>query len=219
MLSAADGDNGNLLSAQSAKLSQAATIQSLSFYVTAASGKLIFGIYDATGPNGGPGALKASTASFTPTTGWNTAKVVTPVSLAAGAYWLAYLPSSNDLGFVKTNVTGNCEYYSYNFGSLPSKFSTSPASCNAHHVVVLRHADGLLQRDPPPASTAHAGPRTQPKPYQRADSEPLQRRHGLDRERQRPWTWTCAGSGGGTTASCSALLRSMAHAAARTGQR
>ena len=106
--SGADTDNGNLLLAQIAKLSQAATVQSLSFYVTAASGNLIFGIYDASGPNGGPGALKASTTSFAPKTGWNTAKVVTPVSLPAGSYWLAYLPSSNDLGFLKINVTGNC---------------------------------------------------------------------------------------------------------------
>jgi len=97
VLSAGDNGNGNLLSAQRAKLAQAATIQSLSFYVTAASGKLILGIYDATGPNGGPGALKAQTNSFTPVTGWNTANVITPVSLTAGAYWLAYLPSSNAL--------------------------------------------------------------------------------------------------------------------------
>ena len=70
-----DSANGNLLSAQIAKLSKTATVQSLSFYVTAASGNLILGIYDASGPSGGPGALKASTASFTPTKGWNTAKV------------------------------------------------------------------------------------------------------------------------------------------------
>ena len=64
-----DSANGNLLSAQIAKLPQAATVQSLSFYVTAASGNLIFGIYDATGPKGGPGALKVSTASFATKTG------------------------------------------------------------------------------------------------------------------------------------------------------
>ena len=45
-----DSANGNLLSAQIAKLSKAATVQSLSFYVTAASGNLILGIYDASGP-------------------------------------------------------------------------------------------------------------------------------------------------------------------------
>src|SRR5271156_1137809 len=97
VLSILDGGNANLLIAQSAKLAQAATIQSMSFYVYAASGNLILGIYDATGPGGGPGMLKASTASFTPTTGWNTTKVATPVSLAPGAYWLAYLPSNNNL--------------------------------------------------------------------------------------------------------------------------
>ena len=128
--SSPDSGNGNLLVAQAAKLAQAATIQSLSFYVTAASGNLVMGIYDASGPNGGPGALKASTASFIPTKGWNTAKVATPVSLAAGSYWLAYLPSSSALSFVKSNTAGDCKYYGYSFGTLPSKFSTSPASCN-----------------------------------------------------------------------------------------
>src|ERR1700719_203014 len=107
VLSASDNGNGNLLVVQSATLGQTATVQGLSFYVTGASGNLILGIYDATGPNGGPGTLKASTAAFAPTTGWNTAKV-TPVSLTAGAYWLAYLPSSNNLSFVKTNASGNC---------------------------------------------------------------------------------------------------------------
>src|SRR6202007_1337367 len=129
VLSSGDSGNGNLLAAQSATLTQAATVESLSFYVTAASGSLILGIYDATGPNGGPGALKASTNSFTARTGWNTATVVTPVLLPAGNYWLAYLPSSNALSFVKTNAYGNCAYYGYNFGSLPSTFSASPASC------------------------------------------------------------------------------------------
>jgi hypothetical protein len=137
-----DTQNGNLLLAQSATLAQAATIQSLSFYVTAASGNLILGIYDATGPHGGPGALKASTASFTPKTGWNTAKVATPVSLAAGTYWLAYLPSNNNLSFLKTDGSSgnNCVYYSYNFGSPPSRFSSSPAGA--------------------PVSMARAAPRT-----------------------------------------------------------
>ena len=111
-----NSQNSNLLSAQIGKLSETATVQSLSFYVTTASGNLILGIYDASGPSGGPGALKASTASFAPKAGWNTAKVVTPVSLAVGSYWLAFLPSSNALGFLKMNETGDCTYYGYNFG-------------------------------------------------------------------------------------------------------
>jgi hypothetical protein len=130
VLTGGDSQNANLLLAQSAALAQAETVQSLSFYIAGAGGNLIMGIYDATGPKGGPGALKASTASLTPKTGWNTANVVTPVTLAAGTYWLAYLPSSGALSFVKTNTSGNCAYYSYNFGALPSKFSTSPTSCS-----------------------------------------------------------------------------------------
>src|SRR5215468_9049036 len=88
VLSTADSGNGNLLAAQNATLSQPATIQSLSFYVTQASGNLVLGIYDASGPNGGPGALKAQTNSFAPVLGWNTANVITPLSLPAGTYWL-----------------------------------------------------------------------------------------------------------------------------------
>ena len=53
-----DGNNGNLLIAQQATLTQAATIQSLSFYVTNAAGDLRLGIYDATGPGGDPEARR-----------------------------------------------------------------------------------------------------------------------------------------------------------------
>ena len=60
-----DSQKGNRLSAQVAYLPQAAIIQSLTFYVAVPSGNLILGIYDAGGPGGGPGALRASTASFT----------------------------------------------------------------------------------------------------------------------------------------------------------
>src|SRR5215471_14334257 len=133
VLSAADSGNGNLLAAQNATLSQAATIQSLSFYVTQASGNLILGIYDASGPNGGPGALKAQTNSFSPVVGWNTANVIAPVSLPAGAYWLAYLPSSNSLSFMKGLTSGvSIRYYSYQFGALPTQFSISPSSDPYH---------------------------------------------------------------------------------------
>ena len=203
--SAGDGDNGNLLLAQVAKLPQAATIQSLSFYVTTASGKLILGIYDATGPSGGPGALKASTASFTPTKGWNTAKVVTPVSLAVGNYWLAYLPSSNALGFVKTNVTGNCKLYSYSFGNLPSKFSTSPASCNpttwSFYATLTASSGGGTS---PTAvngacGSSNGGSLTSAPTANLCTAGTASTVSGSG-----PWSWSCAGSNGGTTATCSA---------------
>ena len=76
-----DSGNANLLLTQNAALSQPATIQSLSFYVTTASGQLRLGIYDATGPHGGPGKLKAQTNAFKTVKGWNTANVTAPVLL------------------------------------------------------------------------------------------------------------------------------------------
>ena len=198
-----DSANGNLLSAQIAKLTEAATVQSLSFYVTAASGNLVLGIYDASGPSGGPGALKASTASFAPTKGWNTAKVATPVSLAAGSYWLAFLPSSNALGFAEIHVTGNCKYYSYNFGSLPSTFSTSPVSCNP--TTRSFYATLTLASTSPSAVNGACGSSN----GESLASTPTANLCGTGTAStvsgSGPWSWSCAGSSGGTTATCSAL--------------
>ena len=204
VLGAADGDNGNLLLAQVAMLSKAATVQSLSFYVTAASGNLILGIYDATGPSGGPGALKASTKSFAPTKGWNTAKVVTPVSLAAGTYWLAYLPSSNGLGFVKTNATGNCKYYSVSFGSLPSNFSTSPASCNPttwsfYATLTASSSGGTTSSVNGTCGSSNGGSDSAAPTANLCSAGTASSVSGSG-----PWSWSCAGSGGGTNATCSA---------------
>ena len=128
ILSVTDSNNGNKLVSQRATLSQTATIQSLSFYVVTASGNLRLGIYDATGPGGGPGAKKAETASITPTTGWNTANVMTPVPLPAGTYWLAYLPSINSLKFKAESTGGTSKLYSFPFGTMPATFSTTPGS-------------------------------------------------------------------------------------------
>ena len=122
VLGSIDNGNGNFLLVQNATLSQSATIQSLSFYVTTASGSLRLGVYDATGPGGGPGALKAQTNAFTPVLGWNTANVITPVSLPAGDYWLAYLPSSSSLNFAANFSIGSFKYASFNFGPMPATF-------------------------------------------------------------------------------------------------
>jgi hypothetical protein len=128
VLTADDSQNANMLLAQEASLSQSATIQSMSFYVTAADGELVLGIYDATGPSGGPGILVAQTAAFTPEVGWNVAATTTTPTLAAGNYWLAYFPSSGALSFVKQNNSGNCRYYPVQFTStLPQTFSSTPS--------------------------------------------------------------------------------------------
>ena len=99
ILSVNDSGNGNLLVSQKATLAQTGILRRLSFYVTTAAGNLRLGVYTPNGPSGGPGQKLAETASFTPTAGWNTVNVLSPVTLGAGSYWLAYLPSSSSLGF------------------------------------------------------------------------------------------------------------------------
>jgi glucose/arabinose dehydrogenase/PKD repeat protein len=117
-----DSGNGNLLLVQDAVLSRTATIQSFSFHVLNAAGNLRLGIYDATGPSGGPGALRAQTSSFAPVVGWNTQSVITPVSLPAGNYWLAYFPSSSSHSFATNFSIGSYKAASLPFGSMPATF-------------------------------------------------------------------------------------------------
>lgn len=153
-----DNGNGNLLVAQSAQLSASGTVQSISFYITAAAGNLRLGIYDATGPSSGPGQKKAETASFTAVTGWNTQPVVTPVSLSAGTYWLAYLPSDNNLAFVKgTDSTSSGRYYGFSYGPMPSVFSTTPSTTGSHWSLYATLSTGA-PADTTPPSTAVTSP-------------------------------------------------------------
>ena len=126
LLSFNDSGNGNLLLAQENTLPQQATLQSMSFYITTASGSLRMGVYDDTGPGGGPGAKRGETASIVPVVGWNTVPIITPVLLPTGDYWLAYLPSSSGLGFKAESTGGNTRQYPFTFGQLPATFSTTP---------------------------------------------------------------------------------------------
>ena len=71
---------------------------------------------------------KAETDSITSTTGWNTANVMTPVSLPPGTYWLAYLANLNSLKFKGESSGGTSKLYSFPFGSMPATFSTTPGS-------------------------------------------------------------------------------------------
>ncbi|WOJ89096.1 hypothetical protein RZS28_14990 [Methylocapsa polymorpha] len=128
-----DYDNANLLLAQNAPLAQAATIESLSFYVSQAAGKLRLGIYDSTGANGGPGLKKAETAEITPVVGWNTANVVAPTSLPAGTYWLAYTTNYNSLHFVKGQTAGVHEVnVGRAYGAMPTTFPTPSGGDSSH---------------------------------------------------------------------------------------
>jgi hypothetical protein len=128
-----DNSNANLILAQQATLSQSASIQSLSFYVTTAAGKLRLGIYDATGPSGGPGAKLAETAELTPTTGWNSATTTAHPTLSAGSYWLAYAPSDNNLAFKKSLTSSvQSSIYNFTYGPLPASVSTPTRTTSSH---------------------------------------------------------------------------------------
>jgi hypothetical protein len=116
----ADNNNANLIMTQEAPLPYASVIRSLSVYVNTAAGHLRLGIYDATGSGGNAGTLMATTNSFVPTTGWNTANVVTPVTLAAGYYWLAWATDSNSANVAGTGNSGTQNDYSHTYGAFPS---------------------------------------------------------------------------------------------------
>lgn len=198
----ADSGNGNLVLVQEAKLSESATVSSLSFFVTQAAGDLVLGVYDATGPRGGPGKLLATTQGFATAAGWNTANVVTPVPLAAGNYWLAYLPSSSSLSFLKQNNSGSCFYNGQRFTSgMPATFATSPSSCTA---TTWSFYATLM-----PASASASGGACGSSNGGNFTSAPTTNLCSAGTASQvtgtGPWNWTCAG-GGGATASCSAQL-------------
>ena len=129
VLASDNSGNGNLLIAQQTSLNHSATIESLSFFVTNASGKLRLGIYD--DANGTPGKLLAQTSSFNTKVGWNTREVTTPVMLPAGTYWLAYLAQNDNLHF-RVDLSGSGKGFSYRFGKMPDKFSDSPFSGSFH---------------------------------------------------------------------------------------
>lgn len=153
----ADGGNGNLVLAQYAVLGQAATLQSLSFYAASAAGNMRLGVYDATGPSGGPGALLAQTASFAPTAGWNTKNVITPVALPAGTYWLAYFPSSYSLTFFAGSASQNSRFFEVPYGSMPATFSTSPSQVDVNWSLYATLTPGGGST-PSPTATLSASP-------------------------------------------------------------
>ena len=127
-----DSGNGDLVLAQDVTLAQDANLEKLSFYVETAVGDLRLGIYDDTGPSGGPGNLLAETGAFTPAVGWNT-QSITPLALTAGVYWLAYCPSSNSLAFRSSGTgSGHFDYGAWPFGPLPAVFSTTPTTGADH---------------------------------------------------------------------------------------
>jgi len=121
-----DSGNAGLILAQSASLTQTATLKSLSFYIGTVSGYFDLALYDASGANGSPGALLAVRGPFTAVSGWNTV-TMSPVVLNPGSYWLAYEVSSNSMTFNVENSSGTLVWGNQAFGTFPS---SSPTSIN-----------------------------------------------------------------------------------------
>ena len=155
VLTTLDSGNANLLLAQSADLSQAAMIQSLSFYAQSAAGSLRLGIYSNSGAV--PGAIMGSTNPFTVGPGWNTANVVSPVVLQPGTYWLAYLPSSNDLQFEKASIGGGSVLTNFTDAPMPASFpasiSTTPSQWSFYATLIP-----FVAPSPTPTTSATPNP-------------------------------------------------------------
>ena len=138
-----DSGNANWLISQPATLGHAAAIQSLSIYVTTAAGNLRLGIYDATGPSGGPGAKEAETNAFATTTGWNTANVITPVTLPAGNYWLAFLTNNDSMqNAANWGSSQSITYYPFTYGIMPATYSTTPTYSTGSYSLYATFASG-----------------------------------------------------------------------------
>ena len=167
-----DYGNGNLLVAQQATLSQTATIQSLSFYVDALGGNLRLGLYADNA--GSPGALIASTNEFTPTsTGWNTQSVVSPVSLTAGTYWLAYLPQSSSLGFKLSSIgSGTAVWHNFSYGPMPATFP-SGNSGDSFQWSFYATLNTATEATPTPSATPTRTPTPTPQPTVTPTATPM----------------------------------------------
>jgi hypothetical protein len=152
-----DSGNAGLLLAQSATLTQAGTLRSLSFYVEGApAGHLRLGVYSNAAD--APGNLLASTASTEAASGWNTIDVITPVALAAGAYWLAYEYDDAGLSFRSVgNGSSQAQMMEFTYGALPASFqATSSWNGNWSFYATLSGAltATTLTVTPPTASPA-----------------------------------------------------------------
>ncbi|MEN6626346.1 MAG: hypothetical protein ABFD69_08985, partial [Candidatus Sumerlaeia bacterium] len=123
ILSGTDSGMASYLVAYRVSLAEAAVVNALNIHIKTPSGTMRLGIY--ADSSGKPGALMATTDSFTPVAGWNTASVTAPATLEAGAYWLAMEATSNTLVLSAASTGGSHAYRSgWAYTTLPSTFPT-----------------------------------------------------------------------------------------------
>jgi hypothetical protein len=145
-----DQGNAGLIMAQKTTLSQAATLQSINFYIQTVDGSIRLGLYDSTGSQGSPGNMLAETPAITPSTGWNAVPVLAPASLAPGTYWLAYEVETNTAQYLTNYNVGPIAFSTQTFGDLPTTFPASPVSSAGQWS--LYATLGINQPDAPPTA-------------------------------------------------------------------
>jgi hypothetical protein len=121
--SGSSSNDASHLYAEKVTLTDDSIIQSLSIDVKTAAGTMTMGIYADNA--GAPGALKATTAEFTPVAGWNTVSVTSQAVLPSGDYWLVFQPSSNTLSTAFNTASGTVQYATRTYGALPATFPAS----------------------------------------------------------------------------------------------
>ena len=131
LFTSTDNGNANVLKAMKVTLSQAATIKSLSMYVGTVGGQLTLGIY--TDASGSPGTLVATTASFTPVAGWNTAVTTASPSLAAGTYWLVFETNNNTQAQRYQTGTVAIKYRAFTYAAMPGSFGTATTDWSVNY--------------------------------------------------------------------------------------
>jgi len=135
ILSGTDSGLADLLIGNQVALPQTATVQTLSIHVKAlgtSPGNLTMAVYDSLA-SGAPGNLRATTTSFVPGVGWNTANVVTPVSLPAGTYWLVVGLNSGSTIFSYSGASGTERWVSRTYGPMPATFPTTGVTQGTGH--------------------------------------------------------------------------------------
>ncbi len=134
-----NGGNANYLVGSQFTAAAAGSITSGSLYITPGTSSghnWEIALYDSTGAGGGPGNLLAYTPSQAEVGGWNTANVVSPVTVSAGtSYWIIWQTT----GGGTQHDPGSQIYKALTYGAfpttLPSGWNTYPSVYSAYFTV------------------------------------------------------------------------------------
>ena len=151
--------DANTLQGIKASLGQTATIQSMSIYFKAVSGYVRLSIYDDKGNY--PGTLRAQTAQFAPTAGWNTQNVTVPVTLSTGTYWLIWQTDNNSAGVAYAPGTSAYIVTGYAYGAPPAAFPSGGKASPDESIYATLNSAGAGSA-PTVATPASANPNPVP---------------------------------------------------------